>query len=264
MTNHPSEPSSQGSPEPRVDPKSKIDLLDASEKQRIDILLKVFDACVAQERAIKDEEAKWVTYVLLFYAAFLGALTFVAREMVSPSVGQRSIGLHPLVPWGFAFVAIMSHVIFARTFSVLRFAYYRVRPRLQRTAQLLRLDDPDAWPGGRALQGKIESVEGMRTAKEWVSRTLPRDSFVSRLSILMLGHMPAWLLLLVCFDFQTVLANAVMLGFGIGIPVLTAAYHLFEDYRTLLRIGRRDAARRMIASFRKSTLSRPPSALGAR
>lgn len=227
----------------------KLDLLDPREKQRIDVLLKVFDTCIAQERAIKDEESRWVTYLLAFYAAFLGSLTFVAKEMVIQQQNQSPSTSFPILLWGFAFLAIFAHLVFARAFSVFRFAYYRVRARLQRACQLLRLDDPTAWPDGKAVQGKIRPLAEIATSSDWTSRTLPRDSFVSRLMILMLGHMPAWLLLLVCFRFDSWWANATMLGVGICVPSITATYQLFDDYRYFLRIDRRDAVRRIIASI---------------
>jgi hypothetical protein len=227
----------------------KLDLLDPREKQRIDVLLKVFDTCIAQERAIKDEESKWVTYLLAFYAAFLGSLTFVAKEILNQPLNQSSGTSLPMLLWGFALLAVFAHLVFARAFSVFRFAYYRVRARLQRTCQLLRLDDPSAWPDGKAIQGRIRPVADIAAYSDWVTRTLPRDSFVSRLLILMLGHMPAWLLLLVCFRFDSWSANATMLGIGVSVPALTATYQIFEDYRHFLRVGRRDFALRIIASL---------------
>ncbi len=166
--------------------------LSKADDPRVEIALKVFESCGAQERALKDEENRWVQAYWVVYAALV-TLTY---NVGAPGFGGQSLAPGPLALLvAISGVATVSTCLFIHWMGSLRTTYFGVRIRLLDVAKHLGLDDRRQWPG-EPLQERVESLSDIAKAlvepstqrATWERFSKPRGTFLQRQFTLVFGN----------------------------------------------------------------------------
>lgn len=157
--------------------------------ERLTLLMKMYEICVNQEKAIKDEENGWVRAYWAFYAVIAALGT----------MGVRALPAHasPAEPGPWEMAAILGVAVcvlcmiatmhFMTSMMQLRHSYYGIRDRLHRSQYLMKTGTVGEWgeiaPARKAWAGLL-----CENAAQYDDNTKPRGTFLQRLVMLIVGH----------------------------------------------------------------------------
>lgn len=214
--------------------------------ERLTLVMKMYEVCVAQEKAIKDEENGWVRTYWAFYAAIAAFGTYAFRMSPPTEIAKGDdfrwsvvvIGMSLCGVSGFATVWFLSQMM------QLRHSYYDVRERLLRACRLLKCgaDSPGEWGELTPMQRNVELLSEMKTTDDYDRLTKPDATFSQRLQFLLVGHCAASLILSVGVVGLTwvgsgLLCMGIVLGLSVVGSLIAYSSVLKQDFQHFVKVS---------------------------